>query len=83
MLVDIHLGELDLALRRLDDFLQDRRELLAGSAPLRPEIDQHRLPLRFLNDVLHEGLRRGVFDVSVRRSGGSAILQHFQSLAAF
>ena len=75
MLLDVHLDELDLALGRLDRFLEDRRQLLAGTAPVRPEIDQHRLALGFFNDVLDEGLRRRVFD---RRfcSGRSSWLQH-------
>ena len=45
MLVDVHLDQLDLALGGLHDLFQDRRELLAGAAPRRPEIDQHRLAL--------------------------------------
>ena len=37
-------------------------KLAAGTAPLRPEVDQHRLALRFLDDVLHEGLGGGFLD---------------------
>ena len=62
MLVDVHLDELDLALGGAHRLFQDRRELLAGAAPRRPEIDQHRLALEFLDHVLHEGLCRGVLD---------------------
>ena len=77
MLVDVHLGELDLALGGLDDLLQHRGELLARPAPLGPEIDQHRLALRFLDHVLHEGLGGGVLDEAVgRRRRARDILQH-------
>ena len=62
MLVDVHLDELDLALGGLHHLFQDRRELLAGAAPRRPEIDQHRLALGFLDHVLHEALRGRVLD---------------------
>jgi hypothetical protein len=62
MLVDIHLDQLDLALGRADRLFENGRELSAGSAPGRPEIDQHRLALRFLDDVLHEGLRGRLLD---------------------
>ena len=67
MLVDVHLDQLDLALGGLDGLLQHRGELLARPAPLGPEIDQHRLALRFLDHVLHEGLRGGVLDEAVGR----------------
>src|SRR5262249_21637585 len=67
--------ELHLAFGGTDHFLQDRRELLARSAPGRPEIDQHRLALRFLDHVLHEGLGGRVLDKIVR-DHGSAVLQH-------
>ena len=62
MLVDIHLDQLDLALGRADRLFENGRELAAGSAPGRPEIDQHRLTLRFLDDVLHEGLGGRLLD---------------------
>jgi len=62
MVVDVHLDQLDLALGRTDRLFDDRRELTAGTAPGRPEVDQHRLALRFLDDVLHEGLGRRLLD---------------------
>ena len=62
MLVDVHLDQLDLALGGLDDLFQDRGELLAGAAPGRPEVDQHRLALRLLDHVLHEALGGGLLD---------------------
>jgi hypothetical protein len=71
VVVDVHLDELDLALGRAHRLFQDRRELLAGSAPGRPEIDQHRLALRFLDHVLHEGLGGGFLDQSVGSRGGA------------
>ncbi len=75
MLVDVHLDELDLALGRLDHLFEDGGELLARATPRRPEIDQHRLALRFLDDVLDETLRRRVLDRRVRGCG-SSLLQH-------
>ena len=45
MVVDVHLDQLHLALGGLHDLLEHRGELLAGAAPGRPEIDQHRLAL--------------------------------------
>ena len=51
-------------------FSMHRGELLAGAAPRRPEIDQHRLLHRFVDDVLAEGLGGGVLDEVV--AGGSA-----------
>ncbi len=62
MLVDVHLDQLDLALGGLDRLFQHGGQLLAGAAPLGPEVDQHRLALRFLDDVLYEGLGGGVLD---------------------
>ena len=67
MLVDVHLDQLDLALGGADRLFEDRRELPAGAAPRRPEVDQHRLALRFLDDVLHEGLGGGFLDQIGRR----------------
>ena len=74
MVVDVHLDELDLALGGLDGLLQDRGELLARPAPGRPEIDQHRLALRFLDDVFDEGLCRRVLDDI--GGAGLSFLQH-------
>src|SRR3954469_3533408 len=62
MFVDVHLDQLDLALGGADRLLDDRRQLTAGAAPRRPEVDQHRLALRFLDDVLYEGLGGGFLD---------------------
>ncbi len=62
MLVDVHLDQLDLALGRANRLFQHRRELTAGAAPGRPEVDQHRLALRFLDDVLDEGLGGRLLD---------------------
>src|SRR5262249_42599098 len=75
MLIDIHLDELDLALRSLDGLLQNRRELLARPTPGRPKIDQDWLALGFLDDVFHKGLRRRVLDQRFR-SRRSRSLQH-------
>ena len=62
MLVDVHLGELHLALGGLHGFFENRRELLAWAAPGRPEIHQHGLALGFLDHVLHEALRGRILD---------------------
>jgi hypothetical protein len=75
MLVDVHLDQFYPALGGADGLFQDRRQLAAGAAPWRPEVDQHRLAFGFLDDVLHEGLRRRFFD-EIRRClrGRSAAL---------
>ncbi len=62
MLVDIHLDELDLAVGGADDLFEERGKLTAGTAPGRPEVDQHRLSLGFLDDVLDETLGRRLLD---------------------
>ena len=86
MVVDVHLDEFHLALGGLHDLLEDRRELLARTAPGRPEVDQHRLALRLLDDVLHEALGGRLLDeIAHRRRRGRfpAILKHrhaFQTL---
>ena len=67
VMVDVHLDQLDLAAGGTHRLLQDRRELTAGAAPLRPEVDQHRLALRFLDDVLYERLGGGFLDQIGRR----------------
>ena len=72
VLVDVDLDELDRAIGGLDHFLDGRLELLAGPAPRRPEIDDHRHRARRFEHVLGElglvavldevgggGLRRG------------------------
>src|SRR5882724_9727103 len=67
MLVDVHLNDLHPALGGTDRLFQHRRELAARTAPRRPEVDQHRLALRFLDDVLHERLGGGFLDQIGRR----------------
>ena len=52
--LDIELGDGDLLAQFGGDLLQGRGDLLAGAAPLGPEIDQH--GLAGLQDVLFEGL---------------------------
>src|SRR5690606_42046661 len=42
VLHDVHLGDRHLAGKLVADFLERRRDHLARSAPIRPEIDQHR-----------------------------------------
>ena len=76
MLVDVHLDELDLALGGPHRLFEGRCELAAGAAPRRPEIDQHRLPFRFLDDVLYESLRGGVLDQIGRRSAALLNYRH-------
>ena len=73
MLVDIHLDQLDLALGGAHDLLEHGGELLARSAPRRPEIDQHRLAPRFLDHVLHEGLGGRVLDRPYRSCAAAAL----------
>ena len=75
VLVDIHLDELHLALGGAHRLFQDRRELLAGAAPGGPEVDQDRLPFRFLDNVFDKGLRRRVLDRTIG-GGGLRLLQH-------
>ena len=67
MLVDVHLDQLDLAARGANRLFDDRGELAAGAAPRRPEVDQHRLALRFLDHVLDERLGGGFLDQLGRR----------------
>ena len=62
VVVDIELDQPDRALRRAHGLLQDRRELAAGPAPGRPEIDQHRHLARGVDHVAHEVLGGGVLD---------------------
>src|SRR5437868_2217392 len=70
MLVDVHFDELELAFGAANELFQNRRKLLAGPAPFRPEVDQHRLAFGFLDDVLNEGLGGRILDQSVRRCSG-------------
>ena len=69
-------GQVDLALGRADHLFKDRRELTARATPWRPEVDQHRLPLGFLDHVLDEALRRRFLDQIGRclRRGSVALL---------
>ena len=62
MLIDIHLDQLDLAIGSANRLFEHGGELFAGTAPFRPEIDQHRLAFRFFDDVLDEGLGGRVLD---------------------
>ncbi len=76
MIVDVHLDELHLAAGIGDRLLQRRRELLARTAPRRPEIDEHRLTRGGGDDVLPERGRRHILD---RRSGPARIAhRHYQ-----
>ena len=73
MVVDIELDQPDRALRRAHGLFEDRRELPAGAAPGRPEIDQHRHFARGVDHVAHEVLGGGVLDevgVGRRRAAG-------------
>src|SRR5690606_29700654 len=58
--VDVHLGQYPGAAAFDRELLQHRRELLAGAAPLRPEVDHHRRRERALE---HLGLEGGLGDV--------------------
>ena len=62
VVVDVELDELDRALGRAHRLLQYRRQLPAGTAPRRPEIDQNRDLARGLDHVAHEILGGGVLD---------------------
>src|SRR5687768_4192130 len=71
ILVDVDLGDLQPALVLLGDFIEDRRDRLARTAPLRPVIDQHRgVGLQYL------GLERivGYALDGVARHGSSGIV---------
>ena len=84
MLVDVHLDQLDLALGGTDRLFERRRELAARTAPGRPEVDQHRLALRFLDDVLYEGLGGRFLDqigCGLRRRG-AALLNYRHGILA-
>jgi hypothetical protein len=78
MLVDVHLDQLDPALGVANRLFQDRRELAAGTAPRRPEVDHDRLTARFLDDVLDEGLGRRLLDQIGRCLGRGAALLHYR-----
>ena len=63
ILVDVDLGDRDLALHVAGQLLEERRDHLAGTAPLRPEVDEHRP-----GGAQHIGLERGIGDL-----GGDAL----------
>src|SRR5690606_32864626 len=69
VVVDVHLDQADRALGGAHGLLDDRPERLAGTAPGRPEVDQHRAALGFLEHVLGEGLGGGLEDEIVGRGG--------------
>ncbi len=73
VIVDIELDQPDRALCRAHGPFQDRRELLAGTAPRRPEIDQYRHLARGLDDVAHEVLSGAVLDEVGVRSASAAL----------
>ena len=60
VLVDVDLDQRHLAAGVSDRLLQNRRELLAGAAPGRPEVDDHRRLLRRLDHVGGKALGRRV-----------------------
>jgi hypothetical protein len=62
VLVDIELDQSHCALGRAHRLFEDRRELTAGPAPRRPEIDQDRHLARGFNHIAQEVLSRGVLD---------------------
>ena len=68
ILVDVDLDQRHLAAGVSHRLLQNRRELLAGAAPGRPEIDDHRRLLRRLDHVGGEALGRRV--LRLRRAAG-------------
>src|SRR5262249_30188003 len=74
VLVDIDLDELDLAIGLTDGLFEEGGQLLAGAAPRRPEIDQHRLLARWLDHIRHETARVGVLDEVRRQRGGGAAI---------
>ncbi len=60
--VDIHLDHAHGAIGPVHRFLERWRQLAAGAAPGRPEIDDHRRLARRLDHVGHEGGVGGVLD---------------------
>jgi hypothetical protein len=55
VLVDVDLDQADAALGGAHHLFQRRRQRLAGAAPGRPEVHEHRHLARGLDDVGHEG----------------------------
>jgi hypothetical protein len=72
VIIDVELDQLDPAVCFPHHLLDDRGELLAGSAPRRPEIDQDRNILRSLDHVGGKACSRGVRDQIPGTTGGSA-----------
>ena len=66
VIVDVHLDQFHAAAGCRHRALERRLQLLAGAAPGRPEVDQHRLVARFLDDVGGKARGRRVLD---RRGG--------------
>ena len=62
VLVDVDLGQHDLAVGLVDDLLEDRAERPARPAPRRPQVDDDGHRLRPLDDL---GLERGIGDIDV------------------
>src|SRR5439155_13414705 len=56
VLVDVHVHQLDAALRGVDHALDGRPERAARAAPRGPQVDHDRHLLRALEDVAFEGL---------------------------
>src|SRR2546426_6646161 len=69
VLIDVHLRDLDLSLVLLCDFLDDRGDDAARTAPFRPEIHQHR-NLR----IEHFGFERAVAHLDYRIGHGRKLL---------
>ncbi len=81
VLVDVDLDQPDRALGGGDRLLQRRAELLAGSAPRRPEVDDHRRGARRLDDVGHEAGVGRILDQVGGAGGGGGFAQHGTSSA--
>ena len=71
--LDVHLDQLDLAARLLDDFFEDGSQLPALAVRRGPEIHQHRLARRFGDDILPEGGGGCVFDETSARIGADGL----------
>jgi hypothetical protein len=80
MLVDIDLHQLHLAARAAHGFLQRRAELAAGPAPGGPEVHDHGLGARGLDDVRHEALVGAFLDEVGGRRRSAVENGHAESL---